>query len=73
MFLVVAQIILLSRWFIQKKPSKKNPVKKTNQKNLVQIVRSKLTCRKWHSSQVGHGGKKTIRKVFFTKISCQKS
>jgi len=53
--MVVAQIILLSWWF-----SKKNLVKKTNQKDLVKMVESKSTYPKLHFGQVGHGGKKTI-------------
>jgi hypothetical protein len=33
---------------------------KTNQKETVKIVKSKMTCPKWHFGQVGHGHKKTI-------------
>jgi hypothetical protein len=36
------------------------------------MVGFKSTCPKWHFGQVGHGGKKTIRRVFFTKIPSQK-
>ncbi len=61
--MVATQIILLSWWF-----SKKNPIKNTNQKYLIKMVDSKLTCPKWHFGQVGHGGKKTIWGVFWTKI-----
>jgi len=50
-----------------------NPIEKTNQKDLVKMVESKLTCPKWHFGQVGHGGKKTIWGVFFTKIPSQKN
>jgi hypothetical protein len=57
--LVVAQIILVSQWF-----SKKNPVKKTNQKDLVKTVESNSTRLKWHFGQIRHGGKKTIEGVF---------
>jgi hypothetical protein len=56
-----------------KKHGKKNLVKKTNQKNPLQMVGSKSTCSKWHFSQVGHGGKKAIGRVFFTKIRGKKS
>jgi hypothetical protein len=56
--LVTTQIILLSRWFS----------KKTNQKDLVKTIGSKSTCPQWHFGQVGHGGKKTMWEVFFTKI-----
>jgi len=56
-----------------KNPSEKNPVEKTNQKDLIKMVESKLTCPKWHFGQVGHGGKKTIWGVFLTKIPNQKN
>ncbi len=65
--MAIAQIIILSRWF-----SKKNLIKKTNQKDLVKMVGSKSTCPKWDFGQVGHGGKQTIWGVFFTKIPCHK-
>jgi hypothetical protein len=55
------------------KNGKKNLIKKTNQKNPLQMVGSKLTCSKWHFSQVGHGGKKAIGGGFFTKIRGKKS
>jgi hypothetical protein len=55
-----------------KKPSKKNPIKKTNQKNLVKMVKSKLTYPRWHFGQVGHGGKKTIWGVFLPKFLFKK-
>jgi hypothetical protein len=44
--MVVAQIILLLRWF--------------NKKNLVKMVESKFTCPKWHFGQAGHGNKKKL-------------
>jgi hypothetical protein len=47
-------------------------VKKTDQKDLVKMVESKLTCPKWHFDEIGHGAKKTIWGVFFTKILNQK-
>jgi len=47
-------------------------VKKTNEKDLVKMVGSKMTCLEWHFGQVGHGGKKTIW-IFFTKIFGQKN
>jgi hypothetical protein len=47
---------------------KKNGKKKTNKKDLVKMVGSKMTCLEWHFGQVGHGGKKTIGGVFFTEI-----
>jgi hypothetical protein len=53
----------LSWWF-----SKNTTVKKTNQKKPIKMVRSKSTCPKWHFGKVGHGGKKTIGGVSFTKI-----
>jgi len=65
--LVDYQIILLSWWF-----SKKNPVKKTNQKNPIKMVKCKMICLEWHFGQVEHGGKKTIWGVFFTKIPNKK-
>jgi hypothetical protein len=52
------QIILLSQWFN----------KKTNQKDLIKMVESKLTFRKWHFGQVGHEGKRTIWGVFFKQF-----
>jgi hypothetical protein len=66
--LVVAQIILLSQWFNQK-----NLVKKTNQKDLVKMVKSEPTCPKWHFDQIGHGGKTTIWGVFLTETPNQKN
>jgi len=66
--LVIAQIILSSQWF-----RKKNLVKKTNQKDLVKMVESKLTCPKWHFGQIGHEGKRTIQGFFFIEIPSQKS
>ncbi len=66
--MVVAQIILLSRRF-----SKKELVKKTNQKILVKIVRSKSTCPKWHFGQVGHGDKKIVQGVLLIEILGQKN
>jgi hypothetical protein len=57
--------LLMSQWF-----SKKHLVKKTNQKNPFKMVKSKSTCPK---CQVGHGGKKTIWGVFFTKIPGKKN
>jgi hypothetical protein len=71
--LVVAQIILLPWWFSKKNLVKKNPIKKTNQKDPVKMVGSKSTCPKWPFCQVGHGGKKTIGGVFLTEIPGQKS
>jgi hypothetical protein len=65
--MVATQIILLSWWF-----NKKNLVKKTNQKDLVKMVGSKLTCSKWHFGQIGHGGKKSIWEVFSSEIPGQK-
>jgi hypothetical protein len=50
----------LSWWF-----SKRKPIKKTSQKDLIKIVGSKLTCPKWHFGQVENGGKKTTWGVFF--------
>ncbi len=47
-------------------------VKKTNQKDLVKMVGSKLTCLEWHFGQVGHEGKKITCKVFLTKIPNKK-
>jgi hypothetical protein len=70
--LVAAQIYYCHSGLI-KNLGKKNPIEKTNQKDLVKMVRSKSTCPKWHSSQVGHGGKKTIGKIFVTKILVKKS
>jgi hypothetical protein len=49
--MVVAQIILYHGGLV-----KKNPIKKTNQKDPVKMVRSKSTFPKWHFGQVGHGG-----------------
>jgi hypothetical protein len=57
--LVVAQNILLSWWFSKRNLVKKSS-KKTNQKDLVKMVGSKLICPKWNFGQIGHGGKKTI-------------
>ncbi len=51
--MVATQIILLSWWF-----NKKNPMKKTNKKDPIKMVRSKLICPKWHFGQVEHWGKK---------------
>jgi hypothetical protein len=48
-------------------------VKQHSKKNLIKTVRSKSTCLKWHFGQVGHGGKKTIWGVFWTKIPSKKS
>jgi hypothetical protein len=36
------------------------------------MVGSKLTCPKWHFGQVGHGSKKTIQGVVWTKIHGKK-
>lgn len=36
------------------------------------MVGSKLTCSKWHFSQVGHGGKKAIGGVFLVKLMVKK-
>jgi len=47
----------------------KNPINKTNQKNLVKVVKSKLICPKWHLGQVEHGGKKTIGGDFLNQNS----
>jgi hypothetical protein len=63
----------MSRWFSKKKPGKKNSLKKTSQKDLVKMVRSKSTYPKWHFGQVGHGGKKTISGVVLTKILSEKN
>jgi hypothetical protein len=49
---------------INKNLVKKTPIKNTKQKDLVKMVKSKLTCPKWHFGQVGHGGKKTIGGYF---------
>jgi hypothetical protein len=48
-------------------------IKKTNQKNLVKIVESKLTCPKWQFGQIGQEGKKTIGGVFLNKIHGHKN
>jgi hypothetical protein len=61
--LATTQIILLPWWF-----NKNNLIKKPNQKNPVKTIKFKTICPKWHFGQVGHGGKKTIEKVFLTKI-----
>ncbi len=37
------------------------------------MVKSKLTCPKSHFGQVGHGGKKTIRGVFYIEILGKKN
>jgi hypothetical protein len=37
------------------------------------MVKSKLTCLKWHFGQVGHGGKKIIWGIFLLKILDKKS
>jgi hypothetical protein len=58
--MVATQIILMLWWF-----SKKNPIKMTNQKDLVKIVGSELTCPKLHFGQIGHGGKKNHMGVLF--------
>jgi hypothetical protein len=58
--LVAAQIILLSQWF-----NKKSLVKKLGQKDQPKRPSPKSTFSKWHFGQVGHGGKKTIGRVFF--------
>jgi hypothetical protein len=47
-------------------------IKKTNQKDLIKMVKFKMTYPKWHFGQVGHGGQKTIWGVFFTEIPYQK-
>jgi hypothetical protein len=47
----------------------KNLVNKTNQKDLVKVVKSKSICPKWHLGQVEHGGKKTIGGDFFYQNS----
>jgi hypothetical protein len=57
----VGQIILLSRWF-NKKTWRKNPIRKTNQKDLVKMAF-------WSSWT---WGKKTIWGVFFIKIPSKK-
>ncbi len=36
------------------------------------MVGSKTTCPEWHFGQVGHGNKKTMWGVCFTKIPNQK-
>jgi len=36
------------------------------------MVRSKLTCPKWHFSQIEHGGKKTIWGFFGPKFLVKK-
>jgi hypothetical protein len=46
----------------------KKPSKKTNQKDPIKMVKSKMICPKWHFGQVGHEGKKTIWRVFFIEI-----
>ncbi len=48
-------------------------VKKTNQKDLVKMVRSKLIYPKWHFGQVGHEGKKTIWGFFLPKFPVKKT
>ncbi len=66
--MVIAQIILFSWWFSEKKLSKK-----INKKDLIKMVKSKMTYLEWHFGQVRHGGKKTIYMgFFFTEIPCQK-
>jgi hypothetical protein len=67
----VGQIILLSRWF-NKKTWGKNPIRKINQKDLVKMVRYKMTCPKWHFGQVGHGGKKPYGGCFLLKFLVKK-
>jgi hypothetical protein len=57
---------------------KENPIKKTNQKDLVKTIGSKSTCPKWYFGQIGHGGKENIYGGFVllkflvkkTMISC---
>jgi hypothetical protein len=61
----------LSRWF-NKKTWGKNPTKKTNQKDLVKMVKYKMTCLKWHFGQVGHGGKKPYGGFFLLKFLVKK-
>jgi hypothetical protein len=51
----------------------KKSSKKTNQKYLIKMLGSKSTCPKWHFGQIGHGGKKTISGVVFTKTFGKKS
>jgi hypothetical protein len=58
--LVIAQIILFSWWFSEKKLNKK-----INKKDLIKMVKSKMTYLEWHFGQVRHGGKKTIYMGFF--------
>jgi hypothetical protein len=60
----------MSWWFSKKNLIKKNPVEKTNQKDLVKRVESKSTCPKWHFGQVKHGAKKTMIPNQKTWISC---
>ncbi len=56
-----------------KKPSKKNLVKKTNQKDPIKMVRLKTTCPKWHFGQVGHKRKKTIWGFSLLKLLIKKA
>ncbi len=65
--MVATQIILLSWRF-----SKKSSMKKTNKKDLIKMVRSKLTCPKWHFGQVEHGGKKNHMGGFWDQNSKSK-
>ena len=48
-----------------KKLGKINPIKKTNQKDPIEMIMSKMICLKWHFGQVGNGGKKTIWGFFY--------
>jgi hypothetical protein len=56
--LVIAQIILLSRWFN----------KKISQKDLVKMVEFKTTCLKLHFGQIGHGAKNPYGWFFLLKF-----
>jgi hypothetical protein len=47
-------------------------VKKTNQKDLIKMVVSKMTCPKWHFGQVEYKGKNIMWAGFFTKFPNQK-
>ncbi len=43
---------------------KKTPLKNTNQKYPIKMVKSESTCPKWHFGQDGHGGKKNHEGIF---------
>jgi hypothetical protein len=36
------------------------------------MVGFKSTCPKWHFGHIGHGGEKTIKRIFVTKILVKK-